>query len=311
MRFELTILGSNSATPSFGRHLTAQVLGVRERLFLIDCGESTQFQLMRLGIKHQRIQQIFISHLHGDHIFGLIGLLMTWGLNQRVLPVAIYSPQPEVLRQIIEVQTGATNTQLPFEVEYLFANSETSELVYENAFMTVHSIPLRHRVPTTGYLFREKEGLLRLRREQLLLHQVPLEWIERLKQGEDFIKLDGSVIPNADLTLPPPHPRSYAFCSDTMYHEPVIDLVRGVDMLYHEATFLHALLTNAEQTMHSTALQAATIAQAANVQKLLLGHFSARYDGLEELEAEAKTVFAETYLATDEKIFSVPYDSAR
>lgn len=294
MAFELTILGSSAAMPAHGRHLSAQVLQAGEELFLIDCGEGTQFQLMNLKIKFSKINHIFISHLHGDHIFGLVGLLMTFGLTSRTTPLHIYSPAG--LEYLIK-------TQIPHEQDYpiYFHHSDTtiSTLLFENKYLEVYSIPLIHRAPCHGFLFAEKKKVANIIKEKIEEYNIPYQQIPFIKEGGNFITQDGRTILHEELTTPAPTPLKFAYCSDTMYSEEIIPIIKGVNLLYHEATFMQDMLEQAQKTMHSTAAQAASIAQQAQVQKLIIGHFSARYQDLAPLLEEAKTVFEQTFLAEE------------
>lgn len=294
MKFELTILGTNSAVPAHGRHLSAQVLAIDNELFLIDCGEGTQMRMDGCNIKKHKINHIFISHLHGDHIFGLIGLIMTYGLSGRTTPLNIYSP--EGLQSIIAIQLeGALNYPLHFH----HTNPKESTLLFENNKIKVYTIPLVHRIPCHGFLFVEKERLPNIRKEKIHEYKIPYQEISKIKAGADFLAFDNKRIPHAELTIPPPLPRIFAYCSDTMYSEAIIPLIQGADLLYHEATFMHDLLVQAEKTMHSTARQAALIARKAGVKELLLGHFSSRYVDLMPLLEEARTVFSKTNIAIE------------
>ncbi len=292
--FNLTILGSNSATPAYGRHLSAQVLQIHNDLFLIDCGEGTQFQMQRFKIKKQRINHIFISHLHGDHIFGLIGLIMSMDLNGREAPLHIYSP--EGLQPIIDVQWGGDGN---FEIIFHTTDPEKRELVFENSLVQVFTIPLIHRIPCNGYLFIEKQGLPNIRPEKIEEYRIHYLDIAAIKAGGDYVLEGGAVIPHQELVIAPPKPRSFAYCSDTVYSEAVISHVQGVDLLYHEATFLHEAVEKAKKTMHTTALQAGQVAAAANVKRMVIGHFSSRYPDPSVLVNEARTLFKETYAAKE------------
>lgn len=300
MVFEVTILGSNSAMPAYGRHLSAQVVNVGGELFLIDCGDGTQGQLMDFKIKTGKISRIFISHLHGDHIFGLIGLLMTYDLMGRQTPLHIYSPAG--LKPIIDIQMEAPPA---YELYFHTTNPEESALLFENSVLKVHSIPLVHRVPCHGFLFEEKQRPANIRKEKLQAYNIPYQQIPAIKAGGDFQCPDGTIIPHEELTIPAPAPRKFAYCSDTTYAESILPLIQGVDLLYHEATFMHDLLEQAEKTMHSTAQQAATIAAKAGAKKLVLGHFSSRYRYLDPLLKEAKAVFENSSIAVEGKVMKV------
>lgn len=300
MTFELTILGSNAAVPAHGRHLSAQVLTVGNESYLIDCGEGTQFQMMKFHIKRHKISHIFISHLHGDHIFGLIGLLMSYDLQGRRQPLHIYSP--EGLQVMIEIQLkDPTRFPLHFHV----TDPTCSNILFENKRVEVRSIPLIHRVPCHGFLFSEKPRPANIIKEKIDAYQIPYQAIPKIKNGADYILDDGSIIPNEVLTKPALTPRKFAYCSDTMYSEAILPIIKEVDLLYHEATFMHDLLSKAEETMHTTAYQAAKLAQKATVKQLILGHFSSRYNDLEPLLKEAQAVFGATSLVEEGKTISV------
>lgn len=294
MTFELTILGSNAAVPANGRHPSAQYLDVGREAFLIDCGEGTQIQMMNFRIKRSKINHIFISHLHGDHIFGLIGLLMSMSLNNRKTPLHVYSPNG--LEDIIRIQI---DKPLTYPLHFHVTNPETPELLYESNTITVRTIPLVHRVPCHGFLFEEKDRPAQMRKEKIEEYAIPYTAIPAIKKGGDYMMEDGRCIPNSELTKPAPKGRKFAYCSDTMYSEKIVPLIKEVDILYHEATFMHDCLEQAEKTMHTTALQAATIAQKARVRKLIVGHFSSRYKNLVPLLEEAQSIFEATQLAEE------------
>ncbi len=294
-KFELTILGSSAALPAFGRHLSAQVLEIDNEIYLIDCGEGTQLQMLKYGIKKQKIEHIFISHLHGDHIFGLIGLIMTLGLNNRTQPLHIYSPEA-TLQQIIELQWGH---EAGFEVHFHVTDSTQHQLIFESKKVAVYTIPLDHRLPCNGYLFVEKQALPNIIADKIKEYDIPYQQIAAIKAGNDFVLPSGKVIPQEELVRPPAPTRKFAYCSDTQYLESIIPYIEGVDLLYHEATFLHDMLVQAQKTKHTTALQAGQIAQQSNAKKMIIGHFSARYTDLEPHQKEAQTVFLNTHLAEE------------
>jgi len=304
MRFELTILGSNSAIPANGRFPTAQILNVQEKLYLIDCGEGTQMRMNDFNIKRGKISQIFISHLHGDHIFGLIGLLTSYSLAGRSDDLDIYAP--EGLEEIINVQLKNTGSFVSYKLQFHVIDTTQNSLIYENEIVTVHSIPLIHRVPTAGFLFREKQKPRNIIAEKINEYHIPYSKINEIKAGANFTTENGNVIPNDELTIAPRPGRSYAYCSDTQYAETIVPLIRKADLLYHETTFCNDKLVQAETTMHSTAHQAATIAKLANVGKLITGHYSSRYIDLSILLEEAKAVFPNTVLGIEGGRFNVP-----
>lgn len=303
MTFELIILGSSSATPIYNRHPTAQVLNIRERFFLIDCGEGTQMQLMKFKVRFNRISHIFISHLHGDHYLGLLGLISTMHLQGRTTDLHIYGQQE--LMDIIELQLRLSNTILRYNLIFHPVRHFISSMIHEDNDVQVFTIILNHRIPCTGFLFREKPKPRKLIVDKIQEHNIPFAFYQRLKDGADYEDESGKVIKNSELTMAPKPPRSYAFCSDTVYEESIIDEVRGVDLLYHEATFLHDMLERAQVTFHTTARQAGELAKKAGVKKLLIGHFSARYKDLNPLFDEARSAFPNTQLAVEGNRFNV------
>jgi ribonuclease Z len=302
-RFELTILGTSSATPTSKRFPTAQVLNVSERLFLIDCGEGTQIQLRRYQVRFQRINHIFISHLHGDHFFGLMGLISSLHLLGRQKKLCIYSPKG--LREIVDLQLTSTGTVLNYEVEWIELDTDHSKKIFEDSQVEVSTVILHHRIPCCGFLFREKEKPRSLIKEKLQEYGVPVVLYHALKRGENITLEDGRVLQNKELTRERTKPRSYAYCSDTRFNLKVADAVKEVDLLYHEATFLHELIDRAEKTAHSTAWEAGKIAATAKVGKLLIGHYSVRYNDLEPLLTEARSEFPETQLSEEGMSISV------
>lgn len=297
MSFQLKILGANSATPAYGRHQSSQLLQLENHYMLIDCGEGTQIQLLKYKAKVSRINHIFISHLHGDHVFGLIGLLNTLNLTGRTEDLHIYGPYQ--LSEMITVQMRATHARLKFSLHLHVVNHLESQLLYDNPLFTVHSIPLEHGIACTGFLFREKEKTRRIHKEKLT-SDITVADILNLKEGKDLYHPDGSLRhANEALTLPPKKSRSYAYCSDTRYQEKLIDYIAGVDLLYHEATFMQAEALKARERFHSTTIEAATIAQKAEAGRLIIGHYSSRYKELQPLLDEAQTVFPNTLLALE------------
>jgi len=303
LEFELKILGSSSATPSPDRHHTSQVLTIGNQINLIDCGENTQMQLMRYKVKHQRISNIFISHLHGDHYFGLFGLLSTMHLQQRTQPLNLFGPPG--LAEILTTQFRYSRTQLSFKLIFHDLDTTVHEQIYEDKAITVHTLPMQHRIECCGFLFREKPKLRHLIKDKLPSFLTYPQLVS-LKFGEDILDETGNLlVTNADVTSNPKRSRSYAYCSDTRYKEDILPYIKQVDLLYHEATFLDELREQATYTMHSTALQAATLAQKAEVKRLLIGHFSVRYRDLTPLLLEAKSIFDNTQLATEGKTISI------
>ena len=303
MTFELTILGSSSATPAFQRNPAAQVLNIHEKLFLIDCGEATQIQLSRYKIKSQKINHIFISHLHGDHYLGLMGLLSSFHLNGREATLHIYCF--EELKEILDLQFKVSNTKLSFTVEYHFMDLTDRKIIFEDKEILVESIRLNHRVPCVGFLFKEKPRPRNVIREKISQYNIPYEVLPDIKSGKDFTDGDGNLIKNSELTIAAGPPGSFAYCSDTLYDESILSSISGIDLLYHEATFLDDMKKRAAETFHSTSVEAAQIASKAGVNKLIIGHFSARYKDLQPLLDEARSIFPNTFLAVEGEKFQV------
>jgi len=301
MRFDITILGSNSAIPAFGRFLSSQVLAVHNNLYLIDCGEGTQFRIRDFKIKASKIDQIFISHLHGDHYLGLVGLLGSLNLAGRQEPLTIFSPHG--LREIVEAHIKYGETRFGYELKFEVVNTLQYQKIFEDNRIEVYSIPLKHRIPTTGYLFKEKPHPKNINVDAIKKYDLSIQQIKDAKSGIDLFTTDGTLVPNEELTSLKKR-RSFAYCSDTLYTESIIPFVQNVDILYHEATYLDNLRKSAKQYMHSTAFQAATIAQKANVGKLLLGHFSSRYDSTESLQKEARTIFKHSFAVKEGKSYT-------
>lgn len=305
MKFELTILGSAAATPAYGRFTSSQVVNIQDTWYMIDCGEGTQMRLTDFHIPRSKINHIFISHLHGDHVFGLFGLLTSYSLAGRTEAMHIYAP--EGLEEMLNVVFRTTFSVLIFPLIVKVIDTETSSLVYDNEILSVYSIPLKHSVPTMGFLFKEKPLLPNFIKEKIVEYDIPVNEIPLIKQGADFVKPDGSIVPHAELTIPAPPPRSFAYCSDTMYYPEIVPIIQGVDLLYHEATFTEDFLVNADLGLHSTATQAATIAKSAAAKMLIIGHYSARFQDPSPVLQEAKSVFAETFAGIDGATFSIPY----
>ena len=300
---KLTILGSSSALPTSERYPSAHVLNAHERFFLIDCGEGTQMQLRRARIRFGKINHIFISHLHGDHIFGLYGLLSTFSLMGRESPLHLYAP--ENYRHILHSHLNDFDIHLSFEIDFVPLSGNDPVKILDDKYITVNSFPLRHRVPAFGFLFREKPAQRNIKKEFIELYNIPHVRIPAIKNGEDYITPEGSVIKNEEITLPPPEPLSYAYCSDTMYFSRLPTFVKGVDLLYHEATFDKELASLAKTTGHSTTIDAARTAKEANVKDLIIGHFSSRYKDIIPLVDEARSLFPRTYPAIDGKMYEV------
>lgn len=303
MNNTVTILGCGSALPTRINYPSSQLLELRDKQFLIDCGEGCQIRMRQYAVKTNRLNHIFISHLHGDHCFGLIGLLSSFGMLDRTADMHIHA-HPD-LEKILRAQLDYFCEGMPYKVFFEPINPSRHELVYEDRSVEVYSIPLKHRVPCCGYLFAEKERERHIIREMIDAYQVPIREIARIKQGADFVTEDGRVISNERLTTPASPAIRYAYCSDTAYSEKIIPWIEGVDCLYHEATFDSSLLPRAKETMHSTALQAAEIARMARVRQLIIGHFSARYTNQQLLLDEARSVFEATTLAKDGGVYKI------
>lgn len=296
-KFEINILGCGSATPTTYHNPSSQVLNIREKLYMIDCGEGTQLQFRRSKLNFSKLNHIFISHLHGDHCFGLIGLISTMALLGRTSDLIIHTVAG--LEYTLKPELDFFCKDNPYQVKIEVFDPKKSDIIYEDRSLSVTTIPLRHRVPCGGFLFREKKKDANLLPEMIKFHDIPLKELPKIKQGADFVREDGTVVPNKMLTKPAAEPRSYAYCSDTSYSEAIIPLIKNVDLLYHESTFADSAAARAKETGHSTARQAAQIAKLANVNKLMLGHFSARYPDNRVLLDEAKTIFTNTILANE------------
>ena len=299
----LTILGCGSALPTRKNFPSAQLLELRDKQFLIDCGEGTQIRMRQMGVRTNRLGHIFISHLHGDHCFGLIGLVSSFGMLNRTADLHIHGQQD--LEKILQPQLNYFCSDLPFQVIFHILNPRKHELIYEDRSVQVFSIPLKHRVPCCGFLFEEKLRDRHIIREMIDFYGIPTWKILKIKQGEDFITDDGEIIPNSQLTTAGNPPKRFAYCSDTAYSEKIIPLIEGVDCLYHEATFMEDETIRSKETFHSTAFQAATIAVKANVKKLIIGHYSARYVNQNEILNEAKKVFENTVLGEDLTVYEI------
>lgn len=306
-RFEVLILGSSSATPMYGRHPTAQLVNIDEQLHLIDCGEGTQMRLTRFGIKLNKIKTVFISHLHGDHYLGLMGLLSSMHLMGRKKELNVYGPPG--LREIMELQFYHSQTAIRYPLHFHTTSMEGEQLLMENERLTVHSFPLDHRIPCTGFRLAEKQKLPRLNAEEVARLGVPKSFYKMLKAGYDYMAPDGSVHAWQSLTVPAPVPRTYAFCSDTVDSGNYLESLAGLDLLYHEATFLDDMRERAIETFHTTALQAGQIAGRVGAKKLLIGHYSARYRDLAPLLHEARSVFPATELAIEGQWYPVGSDT--
>lgn len=302
-KFELNVLGCGSALPTTRHFPTSQVVNVRDKLFMIDCGEGAQLQFRKSHLKFSRLHSIFISHLHGDHCFGLLGLISTLNLLGRTAELHIHSPKG--LKALLEPMLDFFDGQMTYSL--LFHEFETREpaLIHDDRSLTVTTIPLRHRIPCCGFLFAEKPRPRHIVREMADFYQVPVYELNRIKNGADYLAPDGRLIANELLTRPSDPPRKYAYCSDTLPSRAILEQIREVDLLFHEATFLQEDAARARETFHSTAGQAAAIARDAGVKRLLIGHFSARYDKDELLLQEAAAVFPQTLLARETLCLSI------
>lgn len=298
---KLTILGCYAATPRTLTNPTSQVLEIKNRLFLIDCGEGTQVQLRKNKIKFSKINHIFISHLHGDHLYGLIGTISTFSLLGRTTDLHIYGPKG--IKELILLQLKLTESWTTYSLFFHELESKESEVIFEDKKVIVKTIPLKHRVYTNGFLFQEKPDERKLDIEAVQRYDIHVAYYQKIKNGSDITLDDGTVVENKKLTFDPPPTKSYAFCSDTVYNEEIIPIIQNTDILYHESTFLESEARLAEKTLHSTAKEAANIALKANVKQLILGHYSTRYDGIERFKEEAETVFANVLLGDDGRSF--------
>lgn len=293
--FRITVLGCGSAMPTTYRNPTSQLIEVNEKLFMIDCGEGTQLQMRKYKAKMTKLHSIFISHLHGDHVFGLPGLLSTLSLMGKTGEINIYAHKE--LEMFLEPFIKYFGTQLSYKINHIHINPHEHHTLYENNSIKVSSFPLKHRIHTNGFIIEEKPAPLHMKGDMIEFYNIPFSKIKDIKLGADFITDEGKIINNELLTTPPKEPRKYAYCSDTAYYPAIIPYIKGVDVLYHEATFEQADLARAKKTYHSTSKQAAEIAKQAEVKKLIIGHYSSRYKELDNLLDEAKGVFEKTFLA--------------
>lgn len=301
--FEVQILGCGSALPTTMHNPSSQLIDVNGKLFMIDCGEGTQLQMRKLGARMGKLHSIFISHLHGDHVYGLPGLISSLGLLGRTAELTIYAHQE--MEQFLNPLLNFFCKNLSYNVRLVLLKRKGYNLIYENKSICIYSFPLKHRIATSGFLFNEKEKQRHIKREMIDFYNIPIREINDIKNGADFTTPKGEVIPNERLTTPAALPRTYAYCSDTTYDESIVPHIKGVDVLYHEATFAESELARALKTGHSTARQAAEIAKLAEVKKLVIGHYSSRYTNLTPLLEEAKAVFPETELAYEGKVIKL------
>ncbi len=301
--FRVHILGCGSALPTMRHFASSQVVEIRGKQFMIDCGEGTQIQLRRSRIRFTKIGHVFISHLHGDHCFGLIGMISTFGMLGRTAPLHIFAPA--ALEPMLKAQMDMFCFGLEYRVEFHPVDTTQQAVIYEDRSLTVETIPLEHRVPCCGFLFREKQSLPHIRRDMIDFYQIPVSQINHIKAGADWTDAEGNIVPNHRLVSPADRPRSYAYCSDTRYMPNLHKQLKDVDLLYHEATYSEDSINRAEQYFHSTAAQAAQVARDAHVGRLLIGHYSARYEREEVLLEEARKVFPPTSLTDENQVFDV------
>ena len=300
--FKIHILGCGSATPTLHHFPSSQIVEVRGKLFMIDCAEGTQLQLRKLRVPFTKIQAIFISHIHGDHCFGLIGMISTFGLLGRTAPLHIYAPK--ALEKMLEMQIEMFCNDLGYEVVFHAVDTKENKVIYDDRSLTVETVPLCHRVPCAGYIFREQPTLPHIRRDMIDFYQIPLSQINNIKAGADWTTPDGTLIENSRLVSPAEPPRSYAYCSDTAYLPHLHELLKGVTTLYHESTYAEDMMDNAVKYCHSTARQAAMVAKAAGVSRLLLGHYSSRYTNEEILLNEAREIFSNSFLTNELQVIN-------
>ena len=302
-KFELHILGCGSALPTTRHFATSQVVNLRDKLFMIDCGEGAQMQLRKSRLKFSRLNHIFISHLHGDHCFGLMGLISTFGLLGRTAELHIHSPKG--LEELLAPMLNFFCHTLAYKVIFHEFDTRQASVIYEDRSMTVPTIPLQHRIPCCGFLFAEKARPNHIIRDMIDFYKVPVYELNRIKNGADYITPEGEVIANVRLTRPSDPPRRYAYCSDTIFRREIAEQISGVDLLFHEATFAESELARAKETYHTTAAQAGRIAVEAGVRRLVIGHFSARYEDENVLLKEASAIFPDTILAKENLCISL------
>ena len=296
-KFEVNILGCGSALPTTRHFASSQVINIREKLFMVDCGEGAQLQLRRSKLKFTRLNHIFISHLHGDHCFGLMGLISTFGLLGRTAALHIYAH--EELQKLLAPHLEFFCKGMTYDVVFHAIDPTKAAIIYDDRSVSVSTIPLKHRIPTCGFLFQEKKTPNHIIRDMVDFYQIPVFELNRIKSGEDYITPDGVVVPNSRLTTPSAPARSYAYCSDTICLRNILPQIKGVDLLFHEGTFAQCDAARAKETFHTTAQQAAEIARDAEAKQLVIGHFSARYEDESVLLKEAQAVFPNTLLAKE------------
>lgn len=303
MTIKVTILGNNSALPAHGRHPTAQVVDIREQQFLVDCGEGTQVQMQRYNIRRRRINHIFISHLHGDHYFGLIGLLTSMGLMGRT--AELYLSGPPQLKSIIDLHLSVAGTILPYPIRFHPLEEGTSGLLLDTAHYKVTYFPVEHRIPCHGFAFTAKGGLRKLLPERCREYEIPSAFYPRLKEGENYLRKDGFLVQNEYVTEDGPVDKRYVYCADTRYTHSFLEHIRGADAIYHESTYLSDQSERAAERFHSTAAQAAELARAAEVKRLFLGHFSSKYQELNSFYSEASAIFPDVEVTTEGTTYEI------
>lgn len=301
--FKIYILGCGSALPTMRHNPSSQIVELRGKQFMIDCGEGTQLQLRRSKIRFTKLGHVFISHLHGDHCLGLLGMISSFGMLGRTAPLHIFAPAG--YEDLFHKELEFFCDRIEYEVVFHPIDTEENKVIYEDRSVTVTTIPLNHRVPCCGFLFREKAGLPHIRREQIDMYGIPISQINNIKNGQDWLTPDGEVIPASRLTMPADRPRSYAYCSDTRYNPNIAEMVKGVDTLYHEATYEERDQARAVKHFHSTATEAAQTARDAGARLLILGHYSQRYKNEDVLLEDAKKVFDNTVLARENAQFNI------
>ena len=301
--FKVHILGCGSALPTLQHYASSQIVEFRDKCFMIDCGEGTQMQVRHTHIHFSKIQAVFISHIHGDHCFGLIGMISTFGMLGRTAPLHIYAPAE--LESILNAQVELFCTGLEYNIVFHAVDTTERVVVYEDRSLIVETIPLEHRVPCCGFIFREKPALPHIRRDMIDFYNIPISQINNIKAGAGWTTPDGDFVPHERITVPADAPRSYAYCSDTHYLPHLHELIKGVSTLYHESTYAEDNIEKARIYHHSTAAQAAMVARDANVGKLLLGHYSSRYRDESVLLDEAKAIFPNSYLTNEKLVFDV------
>ena len=309
MAISVTILGNASAKPTATAHPSAQVVNINEQLFLMDAGEGVQRQMARCGISPLKLKAVFLSHLHGDHLYGLFPLLSTLGLYGRRTPLRIYAPRP--FGEMLESFLTLFESDLPYTPEWIEVDTTKHQIIFENDTTEIWSLPLRHRVPTAGYLFRQKQPPLNVSKYSIERYELSIAQIVAAKRGEDITLESGEIIANAQITYRPYGALSYAYCSDTNYSARLANMVEGVDMLYHEATYAAAEKKLAKERGHSSTVDAAKVADMAKAGRLLIGHFSSRYKDLEALREECREIFPATEIARERETYHIQPNTVR